>query len=423
LIVHLLGVNHRTADADLRGALSIAETRLPDLLGRLRAEAPEAAVLSTCNRTEVYAAAPPDAQPSLLGALADHAGVPERELRAYSYVLSGPDAVYHLFSVAAGLDSVVLGEGQILGQVRGAWERARRAGATGPTLNTLFRHALEAGKDVRSRTSISRGAVSIAHAAIELGRKELGGLAGRNVVVLGAGETGRLAALNLRSAGAGRVAIANRTLARAESLAVLTRAEAVPFAELPSALADADMLVACARAPEPLVSAPMLAAALDGRAERPMLLMDLGVPRNVAPGARAVPGARLYDMDDLQAVCERNRHARARAGRRAERNLQARARRFLEWQRQRDALPLLLDLRSRADRVRAEELASASGRLARLSDRERAAVEGATRAIVNRLLHEPTVWLKEHSTEEQRRWVARMWSLAGPEESPPSGPG
>ncbi len=410
MTVQLIGLNHRTADTDLRGRLALSDAQVRDLLTELAVTVPEAVVLSTCNRTEMYTAAPHDSIPALRAALAARTGVPVSTIAAHSYVLSGEEAVQHLFGVTAGLDSLVVGEGQILGQVRHAWDVARAAGTTSSVLNTLFRYALQAAKEIHSQTVVARGATSVAHAAVELARKQFGTLAGRHVLVLGAGETGRVTALNLVSAGVGRLTITNRTLERAEALASQVHGETVPFHELPSALKQADLVVTCSSSPDPLITSGMLEQVLAVRSADPLLIVDVAVPRNVEGQARDLPGVLLYDMDDIQRLCERNLHARSMAAKRARRNIGEWSERFLQWQREREAVPLIRELRAHAEQVRQEELQQTLRLLPNLSAQERAAVETMSRAMTNRLLHQPLSWLKQHSAPE--------WSQArkGPDE-------
>lgn len=407
----LLGINYRTATTDLRDRLALAADDTRGLLSKLIGVSEEVVVLSTCNRTEVYAAASEDAMGPLLAALSDYTQIPVEELSAHCYRKTGEDAVYHLLSVASGLDSIVLGESQILGQVKQAWDLARANATTGPVLNTLGRYALEAGKDIRSRTSIARGATSVAHAAVELARQKFGRLTDRNVLVLGAGETGRVAALNLLSAGVKGLSITNRTYARAQSLAGQLRGTAIPFDLLPSALEDTDILIACSSSPAPLVTARMLDQAIAKRPHRPMLLIDIAAPRNVEPAARHIPGVALLDMDDLHRLCERNRHVRILAAKRAERTIREWTGRFMKWQMEREVVPLIRQMRARAEEVRSDEVQQAMQSLPGLNERERAAVEAMSRAILQRLLHQPTVWLKQHSVPEQRHVLAQAWGL------------
>lgn len=412
LTIQLLGLNYRTANLDLRSRLALSDPQVREVVSELAVTMPEAVVLSTCNRTEMYAVLEGDASGILLRTLADHTGVAEEEIRAQSYTLGGEEAVHHLFSVAAGLDSLVVGEGQILGQVRHAWDVARAAGTTGSVLNTLFRYALQAAKEIHSQTVVARGATSVAHAAVELARKEFGTLTGRNVLVLGAGDTGRIAALNLISAGVGKLTITNRTLERAQALAAQLDGEAVPFDQLPSALKQVDLLVTASSSPEPLISAEMLEEVAEVHRDSRLLIVDVAVPRNVDAFVRKLPGVSLYDMDDIQRLCERNLHARSMAARRAQRNIAEWGERFAQWQRERDAVPLIMELRAHAEQVRQEELQQTLRMLPDLSEQQRAAVESMSRAMTNRLMHQPLIWLKQHGTTEQRQVLGQLWTHA-----------
>lgn len=406
LIVRLLGVNHNTAGTELRGRLTVSEADLPGLREQLRRAADELVVLSTCNRIEVYSVSADDPTQAVLAAVSAYTGVPSDDVSAHSYFLSVEAAVSHLISVAAGLDSMVIGEPQVLGQVRRAWEAARAEGLTGPTLNGLFRLALESGKDIRSRTSISRGATSIAHAAVELTRAQYGSLTERSVLVVGAGETGRLAALNLSAAGVGRLMIANRTYSRAQQLAERLGGDALRLDSLPSVLGDVDVLITCSSASRPLVTAEMLRGSL--RRQQELLVMDIAVPGNVEAGARELPGVSLFNMDDIQAVCTRNRHARAAAARRAENDVREWTERFMQWQREREAVPAVRRLRDEAESIRAREVSRTLESLPDLTERERDAVEALSRALTRKLLHVPTLWLRRQSTPEQRSWLDEL---------------
>lgn len=410
-MITLFGLNHRTADTDLRGRLGLDSEAIPRLLTDLLDVAAEAIVLCTCNRVEVYAVADKDQTEAIIRVLAVHTAVSPNDIAAHGYASTDARAVHHLMSVAAGLDSLVVGESQILGQVRDAWDLAHTHAATGPTLNTLFRYALEAGKHIRTQTGVGRGITSVAHAAVELARHEFGSLADRRTLVLGAGRMARLACLSLRSAGARELAVANRTLDHARALASEVDATALPLDTLPVALAEVDLLITCATTFEPLVTRPMLEQATRQRPDRPLLVADLGVPRNVALESRAVPGVRLFDLDTMERLCDRNRAARADAAIEAEQYILEWVGRFTCWQRERDAIPLIRQLRQQAEQVRDEEVAHALQALPGLTERERHAVEKVGRAILNRLLHHPTVWLKQHSDVDQRRWLAEMWGL------------
>jgi glutamyl-tRNA reductase len=395
--VYLLGTNYRTVSIDRLGRLALETSRIPELLNRLIEVTSEAVVLSTCNRCEIYFAADSDVTADVHGMFASTGAADLVDSETYS--LAGEQAVRHLMGVAAGLDSMVLGEPQILGQVGEAWELASRHGCTGPTLNALFRFAQQAGKDVRSHTRISHGATSVAHAAVEISRRHFSSLNDRTVLVLGAGKTGRAAALNLRAAGAGALQIVNRTHERAEHLASQIGGTAVPFSALSTSLAAADLVLTCAGTTTPLVSRSQIEQAMAGRPERPLLILDIAVPRDVDAGARDVVGVSLYDMDDINHICEQNRHARLTSARAAESHIAEWTQRFGNWQRERRAVPPIRRFRAQAEMLRAAEVERTFKALPELNGRQRAVIEALSHALSQKLLHEPTVWLREHGEQ------------------------
>jgi glutamyl-tRNA reductase len=399
--VYLLGTNYRTVSIDRLGHLALEVSRIPALLHQLAEVVEEAVVLSTCNRCEIYFAAESDVTSAVHDVFS--AAVATDPTDSETYSLAGTEAVRHLLGVAAGLDSMVLGEPQILGQVGGAWELANRAGCTGPTLNTLFRFAQQAGKDVRSHTRIAHGATSVAHAAVEIARRHFSSLHDRTVLVLGAGKTGRAAALNLRAAGAGALHIANRTHERAETLASQIGGVAIPFAALSTGLATADLLLACAAAPSPLVSRTQIEQVMADRPDRPLLVLDIAVPRDIEAEARDVAGVSLYDMDDINHICEQNRHARVTSARLAEKYIAEWTRRFGDWQRERHAVPRIRHFRAKAETMRAAEVERTLKALPELNGHQRAAIEALSRALSQKLLHEPTIWLRKHGETFQAR--------------------
>ncbi|MEJ7654527.1 MAG: glutamyl-tRNA reductase [Chloroflexia bacterium] len=296
---------------------------------------------------------------------------------------------------------MIIGEPQILGQVGRAAQLSREAGTSGPTLNTLFRYAQEAGKHVRSRTLISRGATSIAHAAVEIARQHFGKLSDRKVLVLGAGETGRVAALNLISAGVGELIIANRTPQKAQNLAARLNGRAVPLDQLPDVLAEVDMLIACSSSREPLVSLGVILNATAGRdAERRLLVMDIATPRNVVPEADDAPGVQVYDLDGVQRLCERNRHARRMAARGAEAGIVDWVERFGLGQRSRAAVPLPRALCERAARERAADLHALLQCAPTLDDAQCRTVEAMSRTITNRMLHQQLLLVKQFNSNQ-----------------------
>ena len=418
--MHLLviGLNHTTAALDLRGRLALAGDHLAPALAALRDYAREGAILSTCNRTEVYALTghQTTGTRSLQRFLADQSGVPAAELEAHLYVYHGVEAARHLCRVAAGLDSMILGEPQILGQVADAHAAALAAGTAGPVLAQLFRTAIEAGKQARTDTAIARNAVSLGHAAVELARGIFGGLAGRPVLVVGLGEIGRDAARNLVDHGA-RVTVVNRTFARAAAWAAETGALARPWAELPQALAASDIVLSSTAAEAPVITAAMVVAALRARRGQPLLLIDQAVPRDIEPAAGRLPNVFLYDMDRLQEICRANLAERGREVAKVELIIAAAVDRFLGWLDERQVAPTIAALREQAERIRQSELEKALGRLPHLSERERNAVIAMSHAIVNKLLHAPSTRLKHASGRDYAQALRELFALTD-EETP-----
>jgi glutamyl-tRNA reductase len=399
--VVVVGVSRRTVPLDMLERMTVSDAGLPKALRNLTdcAHVSEAVLLSTCMRTEVYAVVEPFNRgvSDIRGFLARLGSSPPEDFAddLYSYFDEG--AAAHLFEVAAGIDSPVLGEGEILGQVRHAWERAWEESAAGPTLSHLFRHAVEVGKRARSETAIARGITSLSQAAVALVRERLGGsLDGYDVLMVGAGEVGEgIAAALAASVRARRVVVANRTRDRAVELAGRVSGEPVELGALSEALADADVVLTSTASPSILLEASDVAPVLARRRGRPLLIMDVAVPRDVDPGVGRLPGVTLLDMDDLRSFAESGL-----AGRRGEvagvRALIAEElERYLDITAARGVAPLVAALRARAEDVRTNELDRYRSRLDGLDPRQRDAVEALTKGILGKLLHEPTVKLKE----------------------------
>jgi glutamyl-tRNA reductase len=397
--VVVIGLNHRTAPLDLLERMAIGDGQLPKALHDLctRPNLSEALVLSTCNRTEVYAVAERfhGAYSDIRGFLADFSYLPPDEFADHLYVHYDTAAVSHLMSVTAGLDSAVLGESEVQGQVKQAWERARKQGTAGPALNLLLRHALEAGKRARTETAIARHIASVSQAAVAMAGERLGDIAGSTVLVLGAGEMGEGTAVALAGAGAGRVLVANRTPARAKELAARVGGEPVPLAEVPDRLADADVLLTSTGSRVPLLEQTDVAPVMAARPDRPLLVVDIAMPRDVDPGVGEVPGVTLLDMDDLRrfaaaGVAERRREVAA-----VEAILNQEIDRYLGATSAREVAPMIVALRQRAEAVRAAELERFRGRYDDLDTRQLDLVEAVTKGLVAKLLHQPTVVLKD----------------------------
>jgi glutamyl-tRNA reductase len=381
----LVGISHHRAPIELRERVALDSAGAAALAAELAGDDAEAVCLSTCNRTELYVAHP-------------DAAVAER--RAESALADVEPAVYrlrdwaaalHLFRVAGGLDSLVPGEGEILGQVRAAYE----AGRTGPLLDKLFRQALHAGRKVRAETAIAESPSSVPAAAAALAQQVFDELDGRRVLVVGAGKMGEQAARNLASRGAVIALVANRTLEPAEQLARQFGAEALPLERVPLELERVDVLVSSTSAPGTVLRREAVAAALRPRRGRPLLLVDLAVPRDIDPAVHELDGAFLYDIDDLEAVVAESLTGRRREAARAEAIVAEEAERFRAWHASLDVVPAIASLRARAEEIRAGELARVEGRLSHLPESERKAIEALTAQIVSKLLHLPTIRMKE----------------------------
>jgi glutamyl-tRNA reductase len=406
----VVGVSHRRAPVGLRERLRLTTEHAAHVGRLLAGEDGEAVALSTCNRTELYvadrdlAAATRRASDELVrlsgGAPSDVA--PALEVRR------DERAILHLFRVASGLDSLVLGDTQILGQVREAYEHARAADATGPILNRLFHDAVRVGKRARTETGIARGAVSVSSAAVALAAEAVGSLRGRHALVLGIGGAGALAARNLHSRGVASLTLVNRTPGRAEALAGALGARAVGLHELDEELRRADLVISATSAPGLVLAAERVARALPHRGGRPLALVDIAVPRDLDPAIDRLPGCRLYGVDDVGALSSAGHSERSHEAVRAETIVREETDLFRDWLRTLDVTPAIALLRERADAIRAAELARAEPRLEGLSPAERQAVESLTAQIVSKLLHQPSVRLKEAAADGRGSLYARV---------------
>ena len=378
-----VGVSHHHAPLEVRERLYLADGHAAELASELGA----AVVLSTCNRTEVYLA---DSDPERVREeLERRSGL---ELGSLLARWDEGEVVTHLFRVVAGLDSLVPGESQILGQVREAYEGARTRGATGTLLNRLFEDALRAGKRVRTEAKLHELPESVAASAVELGARELAGVEGRRALLFGAGKMSELAARDLRGRGA-EVVVASRTLESAQELAERVGGRAAAFDAVAVELPEADLVISATRCPYPILHAEAIRPR-----EKPLVLVDVAVPRDLDPAIGELEDCTLFDIDALgEGLVGREDEVRE-----AESIVAEEAARFAEWRRSRDAADAIRDLRARAEEIRAEELARAGARLAELSPRERETVETLTSQIVNKLLHAPTVRAKETGSEPLR---------------------
>jgi glutamyl-tRNA reductase len=386
------GVSHHTAPLALRerlvvsaGDTIVAAQRILEAAG-----AKEIVLLSTCNRTELYAVeGDHDAVPAIWNDLSALLG---EDVSPYGYVRRDREAVSHLYRVTAGIDSMILGEAQIHGQVRDAWERSR--GAAGAVLSRLFQSALMVGGRVRSETSIGRGAASTSSAAVQLASKIFGSLNGRHAMVLGAGDMAELALECLVSEGVRTAIVANRTHERAEELAKRYKAQALHYDECWAHLADVDLLICSTAAPHAIVGVEQIVGSLKGRGDRPLCILDIAVPRDVDSAVGQLSNVFLYDLDDLRTVATANIERRKEELPAAEAVIAPEVEKYWEWLAGLAAVPVLRTFRTEMDRMREAELADAMRRLEHLSQRDREAVEHFSKALMNKFLHEPSVRLR-----------------------------
>jgi glutamyl-tRNA reductase len=411
-----IGASHKTASLDLRERLALPQARASRMLDDLTAHEAiaEAVAISTCNRTEIYLVATDavDAENHALSLLSRQAGIRTTELVGAIYSLRGADAVEHLFSVASGLDSMIVGEAEVQGQVKRAYEMALVEGVSGPVSNRLFRDALATGKRVRTETGIGRSRVSVSTVAVELAADFLGDLAARRVLVIGAGENGELAARALRDRGVRTVFVANRRYDRALGLAQRFGGEAVAFDDLPAELLRADIVVSSTGAPHQILGREELELVAMERPGRPLVLIDLAVPRDIEPAVRGCPGIALYDMDDLQRAVAENIDAREVEAERAAEVVDEEVERFERWRDSLDVLPTISALRRLGDDVVDQVLRENASRWESLSEADHERVAVLARAVVNRLLHEPTLRLKDAASEDDSyRYVHALREL------------
>jgi glutamyl-tRNA reductase len=425
----LLGTSHKTAPLAVRERIALPERRAEQFLAELNEhpEIREAVVVSTCNRTELYVVVsdPVEAETTVLGMFARQAGLRPTELIEAISTHTNCDAARHLYRVTSGLESMIVGEAEVQGQVKRAYEAALAARTTGPLTNKLFRAALATGKRVRTETSIGAGGASVASVAVEAARNALGGgLASRHVLIIGAGETAELTARALSEQGVATMFVANRRRERAIALAQRFGGDTIALDGMPAELERADIVVSSTASPHYLVHAEELAQVMTLRGGRPLLLLDLAVPRDIEPACAAIDGVTLVDIDGLQAQVARTHRARKMEARRAEGIVEEEIQTFAGWLGTLEVLPTIAALREQADRLVEELLEENAPRWESLSDRDRERVEAMLRAAVKRLLHEPTERLRalgedrRHARLQLTRELFGLEDAADAEEQP-----
>jgi glutamyl-tRNA reductase len=425
----LLGVSHRTAPVDLREKLDFSSRDVGAAVMALaaRSSAAESVVLSTCNRSEIYVASssPDTAREEIVRFLSEYHQLPAESFTPHLFSFSETEAAAHLFRVAAGLDSLVVGEPQILGQVKDAFQASAERRCTGPVLRKLFDWSFNVGKRVRSETALGEGAVSISFAAVQLARKIFGRLEGRRVLVVGAGEISTLTAQHLRAQGVAEVAITSRTAAHAQVLATEVSGHWVPWDGMVAALANADIIVTATGSQRPIITRGHVESALGRRRRDPLFIIDVAVPRDVEASVSEIEQVFLYNVDDLQTIVHENISKRSAEIERAEAIVREELARFVAWQKSRGAIQTVVALRDRFDAIRRAELQRLDPKLAGLPPETRPLFDQLSRLIVEKLLLDPTEQLKALPDEETQaaytEAVNRLFRLR--EDSGSTGPG
>jgi glutamyl-tRNA reductase len=412
------GLNHVTAPVAVREQLAVEEDKLRELLADVQGAGlmGEVVIVSTCNRIEVYGVAevPGEARAAVFRRLCRHRGIDPAAIEPMLYTHEESDAVRHAFRVAASLDSMMVGEPQIGGQVKDAFALARAAETVGPTLHALFTQAFAVAKKVRTETEIARHAVSVSFAAVELAKKIFAGLGGKAVLLVGAGKMGTLAARHLVEQGAFPIYVANRTWARAQDMARALSGTAVPFENLAAAMAAVDIVITSTGATRPLVTVDMVQRVMPERRARTLFFIDIAVPRDVEAAVNTLDNVYCYDIDDLTQVVDANIRERLREAQRAEAILDREVAKFTARLRDVEVVPTIVSLRERLEAIRASEVQKTLARLAGAPPETRDAIEALSQAIVNKILHAPITKLRESSRQGAgRSWTELVHELFG----------
>ncbi|NLC06662.1 MAG: glutamyl-tRNA reductase [Syntrophomonadaceae bacterium] len=408
MFIIVVGLNHRTAPIEVREKLALTGTTLNKALRELK-EMPGiegCVILSTCNRFEIYCAVREVEQglKTVKDFISSQLAVLTTESTGFDQYLYAPtchDAISHLFRVAAGLDSMVIGESQILGQVRDAYELALNQEVTNGVINTLFQQAITVGKRVRTETAIDRSAVSISYAAVELAKQVIGQLKGHSVLIIGAGETGELTARHLVANGVNSVMVSNRSFDRALELAREFKGQAKRFEQLEESLAEADIVISCTAACHYVLRLDQVQKAMAVRSERPLMIIDIAVPRDVDPLVSKLKGVHLFDIDDLKNVVDENFKERQLEAIKAERIVREELAEFNNWLNTLFVVPTIVALKEKAEKIKQTELTRAFNRLGSINAREEKVITSLANSIVNQLLHDPIIQLKAYASDQQ----------------------
>ena len=409
----VVGLNHRSAPLEVRELLAVTSDQMGEALAALKEQLGQGVVLCTCNRSEFYTLGQDEGLEGRVRVfITDYFGIAEDEVASYLYSYQDDQCMEHLFRVASGLDSMILGESQILGQVRNAFAAATANKAVHNPLSRLFHQALRVGKRVRSETGIGRNALSVSRACVELARRMLGEVRSLRVLVIGAGDAGKLATKALRESGVSQLWVTNRTYWRAQELAEELGGEAIPFAEMEARLAEADIVVSSTGSPGYILSKNTVEEATEYRKGKPLFLIDIAVPRDIEPAVREIDNVFLYDIDDLEMVSEANRLEREKEAQKAQAIVSQEVEQFMRWWHSLNVIPTIKALRKRGEEIRSRELLRILNLLeATLSPADVKKLEAMSRAIVNKLLHHPTTLLKEHRSPSHLHLTRELFDL------------
>ncbi|GKW46789.1 glutamyl-tRNA reductase [Planococcus sp. NCCP-2050] len=395
----VVGVNYRSAPVEIREKLSFIESELPQAMQALKEQKSilEDVIVSTCNRTEIYAVVDQlhTGRYYVKQFLADYFGLPQESFSQYLFVYEQEEAVEHLFRVTAGIDSMVLGETQILGQVRNSFLAGQEYGTTGTVFNQLFKQAVTLAKRAHSETAIGENAVSVSYAAVELGKKIFGSLKNKHVVILGAGKMGELAIKNLQGSGANHVTVINRTFEKAEAVAEKFEGKALPMNQLQCALLDADILISSTGATDFVIDFELMQYVEKLRKGKPLFMVDIAVPRDIDPRIGDLSNVFLYDIDDMQGIVEANLAERERAAGQIMAMIGQESNQFNDWLATLGVVPVISALRQKALAIQSETMASIENKMPDLTDREKKILNKHTKSIINQLLKDPILQAKE----------------------------
>ncbi|MFD0871246.1 MULTISPECIES: glutamyl-tRNA reductase [Paenibacillus] len=410
----VVGLNYKTAPVEIREKFAFAKEELPEALGQLKKTKSilECVIVGTCNRTEIYAVVdrPYLCGHAIRGFIEDWFGIPRQEFNHHLYVKENEHAVQHLFKVASGLDSMIVGETQILGQVRDAFLLSQKEKVTGAVFNTLFKQAITLAKRAHSETGISDNPVSVSYAAVELGKRIFGSFANKSVLLIGAGKMSELTAKHLRANGANKVIVANRTYEKAVEFADKFAGTAVTFDDLIPSLAEADIVISSTGSSGLILNREQVDSILHLRKFRPLFMIDIAVPRDLDPGIGELSNVFLYDIDDLQSIVESNLAERQREAAKIEAMIAEEERVFEQWMNTMEVAPLINALQTKSNRIHEETMASLLKKLPDLSDREIKVIHKLTKSIVNQMLRDPIVRLKELANDKDGQEAINLFS-------------